>query len=170
MCHFIVSLCVSAKKREKGRETRVAPWQLTTHSWLSNATEPPKRPLFNVTRWHCVMQAKHSDMICTDSLLKRKHCTCDSHREPGAGVCRGLAAKWLLWFLNYWVRPPSKHPSWDWIYPFIPGFSQSSKKKQTFPSDRLLDWLKKPQKPFYFLYTWVDDARSFFFFFLKICV
>lgn len=48
---FYVALCLSKK-------TWAAPWQLTTHSWLTNATEPPKRPLFNVTRWHCVMQAK----------------------------------------------------------------------------------------------------------------
>lgn len=62
-----VSSCYTALCLSKN--TQAAPWQLTTHSQLSNAAaELPKRPLFNVTRWHCVMQAKHCDMICWDSL------------------------------------------------------------------------------------------------------
>lgn len=91
---YYTALCLSKK-------TQAAPWQLTTHSQLSNAAEPPKRPLFNVTRWHCVMQAKQSDMICSDSLLKWKHCTCDSHccTENWGRVCRELARKWSPpWF------------------------------------------------------------------------
>lgn len=54
------------------KNTQAAPWQLTTHSQLCNAAKPPKRPLFNVTRWHCVMQAKHRDMICRDSHVEIK--------------------------------------------------------------------------------------------------
>lgn len=64
------------------QNTQAAPWQLTTHSQLSNAAQAPKRPLFNVTRWHCVMQAKYCDMICRDSLLKWKYCTCGGHCCP----------------------------------------------------------------------------------------
>lgn len=69
---YYAVLCLS-------KNTQAAPWQLTTHSQLSNAAKPPKRPLFNVTRWHCVMQAKHCDMICSDSLLKWKYCSSGGH-------------------------------------------------------------------------------------------
>lgn len=86
---YYAALCLS-------KNTQAAPWQLTTHSQLSNAAEPPKRPLFNVTRWHCVMQAKHFDMICWDSLLKRKYCTCGGQRcaENRGRVCHELDMKW----------------------------------------------------------------------------
>lgn len=86
---YYTALCLS-------KNTQAALWQLTTHSQLSNVAEPQKRPLFNVTRWHCVMQAKHFDMICWDSLLKWKYCTCGGHccTENGGRVCRELAMKW----------------------------------------------------------------------------
>lgn len=88
----VSSCCIALFHNKK---TWAAPWQLTTHSQLSNATKPPKRTLFNVTRWHCVMQAKQSDMICSDSLLKWKHCTCDNHcsTENWGRICHELALK-----------------------------------------------------------------------------
>lgn len=80
---YYAVLCLS-------KNTQAAPWQLTTHSQLSNAANPPKRPLFNVTRWHCVMQAKHCDMICSDSLFKWKYCTCGGHGCTDDAACLEL--------------------------------------------------------------------------------
>lgn len=109
---YYTALCLSKK-------TQAAPWQLTTHSRLSNAAEPPKRPLFNVTRWHCVMQAKQSDMICSDSLLKWKHCTCDGHccTENWDRDCRELARRW-----SGFVLQGTNHQmllGWNYITLFI---------------------------------------------------
>lgn len=109
------ALCLS-------KNTQAAPWQLTTHSQLSNAAEPPKRPLFIVTRWHFVMQAKHCDLICWDSLLKWKYCTCVSHccselimkRRPlkflGSRVwwSQWAAALDLQWFVHILIYLPPR--------------------------------------------------------------
>lgn len=114
---YCTALCLSKK-------TQAAPWQLTTHSQLSNATEPPKRPLFNVTRWHCVMQAKQSDMICSDSLLKWKHCTYDGHccTENWGRVCRELARKWSPpWFCAAGCNH-QELLGWNFITSFISWF------------------------------------------------
>lgn len=96
---YYTALCLS-------KNTQAAPWQLTTHSQLSNAAEPPKRPLFNVTRWHCVMQAKHCDMICPDSLLKWKYCTCGGHccPENGGRICceSDMVSSPILMSLRVW--------------------------------------------------------------------
>lgn len=79
---YYTALCLS-------KNTRASPWQLTTHSEMTNAAVHPKRPLFNVTRWHHVVQVKHWDLICTDILLKGNHCTCEG-RHTSSSISNGV--------------------------------------------------------------------------------
>lgn len=72
---------------------------------------------------------QHCDMICWDSLLKRKYCTRGGHccTENGGRVCRGLAMKWSP---PCFCAPGCDHKVplvWGFITSFISWFTPSYK-------------------------------------------